>query len=561
MAMIGVLAAQFKAQAIIDYWDNNGTAAATSGTWDAVTPQWSTTTSFTASPVIWDPTAAAGFPVGNTNLSALTITVNSALNFAGLFNGLTNGANNGAGVTNLTIKGSGSLSINSGLQGFWTGQSYFNTMLQVALTGTGGLQNQSSGSLFLSGTNSYSGGTSIGTSAGLNIANGFVFGTGPITNATSTTVLALPAADNVGNTFATAAVTITNSWATFGGSSTEILVGLVAAPVTFSGPWTLAGVAGTTTTLDVRTTTWTISGAIGGAGNLSKKNTAQLTLSGANTYTGSTVVQNGAVSVTSLNKVSGGSASSSLGAPTTVANGTIGLGATTTAGTLLYTGAGETTDRVIDLAGTTGGATIQNDGSGALTFSSALTASGVGAKTLTLQGANAGNNTISGKIVDSSSGATALTKAGAGKWILSGANTYSGATTVSVGTLAQGAANVIPSGTGKGTFAVSSGATFDLAGFDSSIDGFGTSAGTIDNTTGSGTYTLTMGNNNGAGTHSGVIKNTSGTLALTKVGTGAIVISGANTFSGKTIINGGTLTINTSGDLALGTPPASPVAD
>jgi autotransporter-associated beta strand protein len=541
----------------IDYWDNNGLSAATSGTWDTTTPQWSTSPSFTASPIVWDPAAAAGFPVGSTNVSAFVITVNSTIPFAGIFNGLTNGANNGAGVTNLTIKGTGTLSIDSGLQGFWTGQSYFNTLLQVSLGGTGGLQNQSSGSLYLSGTNSYSGGTSVGTSAGLNFNNGFVFGTGPVTNAVSTSVLAIPATDSAGNAFATAPINVTNAWATFGGANTEIFAGLAAAPVTFSGPWTLAGAAGTTTTLDVRNTIWTISGPISGAMNLTKVNTANLQLSGANTYSGKTSINNGILTVNSLNKVTGGTTSSSLGHPTTAANGTIGIGATTTAGTLLYIGAGEITDRVIDLAGTTGGAIIQSDGSGPTTFSTALTASGAGAKTLTLQGTNAGANTIA-KIIDSSS-ATALTKAQAGKWVLSGANTYSGATTVSAGTLAQGAANVIPSGTGKGNLAVSSGATFDMGGFDSAINGFGTSAGTIDNTTGAGTYTLTMGNNNAGGTHSGPIKNSSGTLAINKTGTGAIVLTGANTYSGKTLINGGTIQI--AADTGLGTAPGSFVPD
>ena len=98
--------------------------------------------------------------------------------------------------------------------------------------------------------------------------------------------------------------------------------------------------------------------------------------------------------VNSINSVVAGNSSSSLGAPTTVASGTIGLGATTTAGTLLYTGPGETTDRVIDLAGTTGGGTIQNDGAGALIFTNDFSASGSGAKTLTLRGANTGSNTI-----------------------------------------------------------------------------------------------------------------------------------------------------------------------
>src|SRR5205823_1386980 len=182
-----------------------------------------------------------------------------------------------------------------------------------------------------------------------------------------------------------------------------------------------------------------------------------------NTYTGKTSIQNGTLSVSSLNKVTGGSASSSLGAPTTVANGTIDIGSTTNSGTLLYTGSGETTDRVINLAGTTGGAVIQNDGTGALTFSSNLTATGAGSKTLTLQGSNTGSNgsggtilnnstgtnktltvgsgggsgTYSGVIADhtSGTGTLALTKTGSGTETLSGVNTYTGATTINAGTL------------------------------------------------------------------------------------------------------------------------------
>ena len=103
--------------------------------------------------------------------------------------------------------------------------------------------------------------------------------------------------------------------------------------------------------------------------------------------------------MSSLNKVTAGSASSSLGAPTTVANGTIAIGSTTSAGTLIYTGVGETSDRVINLSGTTGGAVVENDGSGPITLTSALTATGAGVKTLTLQGSNTGANTIA-KIVN-----------------------------------------------------------------------------------------------------------------------------------------------------------------
>jgi hypothetical protein len=179
---------------------------------------------------------AAGFPAGTANISALTISVNSSIGFAGMFNGVS-----GFGVTNLVISGSGSLTLASGLQGFSTAQSFYNTIIRIPITGPGELQNQASGSLYLSGANTYSGGTSLGTSAGLNFNNGSAFGTGTVTNSVATSVLATPATDSSGAAFATAPITIANPWQTCGANNTEILVGLVAAPVTFTGPWTLTG--------------------------------------------------------------------------------------------------------------------------------------------------------------------------------------------------------------------------------------------------------------------------------------------------------------------------------
>ncbi len=94
-------------------------------------------------------------------------------------------------------------------------------------------------------------------------------------------------------------------------------------------------------------------------------------LGGANTFTGSVWVNSGVLTVASLNRVAGGTASSSLGAPTTAANGTIAVGSAGFGATLRYTGAGETTDRVVNLAGTTGGATLDQSGTGLLKFTSA----------------------------------------------------------------------------------------------------------------------------------------------------------------------------------------------
>ena len=95
--------------------------------------------------------------------------------------------------------------------------------------------------------------------------------------------------------------------------------------------------------------------------------------------------------------------------------------------------------RQIQLLGATGASVFINNNNATaantITINTDLVVTSVGAKTLTLGGTNTGTNTFAGKIADGPGSVISLTKAGAGTWILSGANTYTGNTTVSGGTL------------------------------------------------------------------------------------------------------------------------------
>jgi autotransporter-associated beta strand protein len=193
---------------------------------------------------------------------------------------------------------------------------------------------------------------------------------------------------------------------------------------------------------------------------------ASVILKGANTYTGTTsIVGLGPVIVESLNKIVDGTPSSHLGAPTTVENGKIIIGTTTVNGVLRYVGAGEITDRSIQIGennttpvvGDTGSAAIESDATTtALSFSAPVfniptnAATGTSpTRTLTLSGANANANTISGviqnnQIAGNPTAVVNVTKSGAGSWVLAGDNTYTGLTTITDGTLTLSGNRTVP---------------------------------------------------------------------------------------------------------------------
>ncbi|MCF7733795.1 MAG: autotransporter-associated beta strand repeat-containing protein [Akkermansiaceae bacterium] len=206
----------------------------------------------------------------------------------------------------------------------------------------------------------------------------------------------------------------------------------------------------------------------GGAFLIRKCGEGTLQMSGRNTYTGQTVLESGALSISSFNSHTKGknTTSSSLGSPMDIEAGEIVIGeeGKEGEGALIYTGTGETTDRVMNLAGKKSTVTFDQSGTGLLKLTSTFVISGFGAdKTIVLKGDTAGTGEIAGNLSNphdrSGKATTAVTKSGTGTWTLSGTNTYSGATTVKQGTLSIASAKSLGD---KTEVYVSEGAMLDL---------------------------------------------------------------------------------------------------
>lgn len=245
----------------------------------------------------------------------------------------------------------------------------------------------------------------------------------------------------------------------------------------------------------------------GSSGGLTKTGTAKLTLSGANTYTGTTTISAGTLAF-------------------------INEGSLPTSANIVNNGT------ALDISGITASSFTISDlsGSGQTTL---------GDKTLIFGTGN--NKTISGAIT----GTGSLYKQGSGNVTLSAANSYTGLTTVSSGTLSLSGSGALSS---SGSLTVASGATFDISAVTSSAN-----VGTLNNagTIGIGSKSLTFSIPS-ATTMSGTIQGTSG--SVTKQGAGTLTITSAgNTYSGGTTISAGSIVLSgngllaPSGDIALAT--------
>ena len=182
-------------------------------------------------------------------------------------------------------------------------------------------------------------------------------------------------------------------------------------------------------------------------------------------------------------------------------------------------------------------ASLQSTTTGAASSLINLSFSG-GDHTLTI-GTAGGMTTFAGVI---SGGG--ITKDGTSTQILSGANNYTGATTVNDGVLQAGNASAF--GVNSPTV-VSAPGILDIGGFGVTIGSLA-GDGTVRNN--GAAATLTLGGGDQTGSFSGAIQDGTGVLSLIKTGTGTETLSGTNTFTGTATVNGGVLQLQNGAAIA-----------
>ena len=99
------------------------------------------------------------------------------------------------------------------------------------------------------------------------------------------------------------------------------------------------------------------------------------------------------------------------------------------------------------------------------------------------------------------------------------------------------------SGSGAASLVAMTGGTIDFNGRNEGWDRL-TGTGTVTNTAAATTSIMTLGEANGGGTFAGVIEDGAGTMAVTKVGTGTLSLTGTNTHTGDTTVSGGILAVD-----------------
>ena len=177
-----------------------------------------------------------------------------------------------------------------------------------------------------------------------------------------------------------------------------------------------------------------------------------------------------------------------------------------------------------------------------------------GTSTLTA-GFSGASSTFSG-LIKNTGGTLSLTKIGAGTLTVSnGSNSYSGATTVSVGTLAVTANNAL--GTTAAGTTVAAGAVLDLQGITySTTEALTLNGGTLRTSTGTSSYAgiVTLSTATAtidvSGTQLTLGGQVTGTQGFTKTSAGTALLSNAtNDYAGVTTVTAGTLAVTVNGAL------------
>jgi fibronectin-binding autotransporter adhesin len=165
---------------------------------------------------------------------------------------------------------------------------------------------------------------------------------------------------------------------------------------------------------------------------------------------------------------------------------------------------------------------------------------------------------LSTTISSAITGAIGLGKNGIGTLTLTGANTYSGVTSINAGTLKAGSTTGL---SGNSAMNISTGATLDLGGFNNSISSLATATGTITDSSiaGSGGI-LRILTAMPAATTAQLLTGSVGLQIFGGNTTTSILTNTANTYSGGTIVGNGSGTISTrlfaTGIIGSGSPGA-----
>ncbi|MFD1198347.1 autotransporter-associated beta strand repeat-containing protein [Brucella gallinifaecis] len=320
----------------------------------------------------------------------------------------------------------------------------------------------------------------------------------------------------------------------------------------------------------------TYAGMISGAGGVEKAGVGSQTLTGLNSYTGSTVLTGGVLIVDTIRD---GGSNSSIGA-----SGAQAGNLTLNGGELSYIGDGDTTDRLFTLGKSSA---ISSSGTGALVFNNTASMAFISpdtSGTLTLAGSNQDSNIFGIKISDNGTAQTSLIKDGSGVWnVANAANSYTGSTSIEEGTLqvtkiadgglasslgssSSDASNLIIQDGGILSYVGSGDTTnrrFSLGAGITSIDSSGSGALVFSNdaavemlNSGQPHIFVLKGSNTGKNTMAAAVTDSgAGVTSLIKNDSGTWVLTGQNTYSGVTTINDGDLVVGdggTTGKLGTG---------